>query len=255
MKVEDTLQGLKQVLRVEVGSGVHGLAIEGTDDRDEMSIIIEPRNAVFGLEEWHSTVIRDAAKGERSKPGDLDLTVYGLRKYMRLICKGNPNVLIPLYAPETIVETELGYVLRKYKHRLVSQRCGQAFIGYLINQRDAALKGKGYHRGNREGRSAKWASHMLRLAYQGIELFETGNMTLPMPDKEREAVLAVKRGDMSVAKAIDFVEPLLSTLQQLVAYKKTPLLEQPDTCMINDLLFSVYLNEYAGHSPHRYPAN
>ncbi|HET6563038.1 MAG TPA: hypothetical protein VFG72_14270 [Marmoricola sp.] len=31
-----------EILRSVVGSGVHGIAIEGTDDHDEMGIYIEP---------------------------------------------------------------------------------------------------------------------------------------------------------------------------------------------------------------------
>ncbi|MGH3741925.1 MAG: hypothetical protein ACRDT8_12995 [Micromonosporaceae bacterium] len=37
-----------QILRSVVGSGVHGIAIEGTDDRDEMGVYIEPAEHVLG---------------------------------------------------------------------------------------------------------------------------------------------------------------------------------------------------------------
>ena len=37
------------VLRVQVGSGVHGTAIAGSDDRDEMGITLEPAAFVTGV--------------------------------------------------------------------------------------------------------------------------------------------------------------------------------------------------------------
>jgi hypothetical protein len=46
------------------------------------------------------------------------------------------------------------------------------------------------------GWDVKYGSHALRLAHQGFEIASTGNLTLPMPDRERERVLAVKRGEV-----------------------------------------------------------
>jgi uncharacterized protein len=37
------------VLRVQVGSGVHGTSIDGQDDRDEMGLCLEPPQFVTGL--------------------------------------------------------------------------------------------------------------------------------------------------------------------------------------------------------------
>src|ERR1700754_1898369 len=37
------------ILRVQVGSGVHGTAIAGQDDRDELGVCLEPPEFVTGL--------------------------------------------------------------------------------------------------------------------------------------------------------------------------------------------------------------
>src|SRR5882724_10492594 len=37
------------ILRVQVGSGVHGTSISGQDDRDEMGVCLEPAEFVTGL--------------------------------------------------------------------------------------------------------------------------------------------------------------------------------------------------------------
>src|SRR5438132_4304195 len=87
-----------------VGSGVHGIAIEGTDDHDEMGVFVEPRENIYGLApalDHH--IWRTQPEGARSGPGDTDLVMYSLRKYslrkyLRLAIKGNPTALLPLFA-------------------------------------------------------------------------------------------------------------------------------------------------------------
>lgn len=41
-----------EILRTVVGSGVHGIAIPGTDDHDEMGVYIEPPEVVLGINAW-----------------------------------------------------------------------------------------------------------------------------------------------------------------------------------------------------------
>jgi hypothetical protein len=75
------------ILRCQVGSGVHGTAVSGTDDRDEMGICIEPPEYVIGLKlfeqyEHHTAWERDGGLRNRSGHGDLDETV-DLREEIR----------------------------------------------------------------------------------------------------------------------------------------------------------------------------
>ena len=85
------------ILRSVVGSTVHGLSNPGTDDRDEMGVCVEPPEYVIGLRRFDHWVFRTQAEGVPSGPGDLDLTIYGLRKYCRLAAKGSPTVLLLLF--------------------------------------------------------------------------------------------------------------------------------------------------------------
>lgn len=89
-----------QILRTTVGSGLHGIAIAGTDDHDEMGVYLEPAHWMLGLSPTRdSYVARSQAEGARSGPGDTDLIMYSLRKYLQLAVKGNPTALLPLFAP------------------------------------------------------------------------------------------------------------------------------------------------------------
>jgi uncharacterized protein len=62
-----------------------------------MGVCIEPREYVAGLREFEHWVYRTRPEGSPSGPGDLDLTIYGLRKYCRLALKGSPTVLLILF--------------------------------------------------------------------------------------------------------------------------------------------------------------
>ena len=53
-----------QILRVEVGSGVHGTSVSGQDDRDEMGICLEPPAYVTGL----ARVPAGTSAGDRTVP-------------------------------------------------------------------------------------------------------------------------------------------------------------------------------------------
>src|ERR1700761_7047849 len=82
------------ILRGIVGSTVHGLSNPGTDDRDEMGVCIEPREYMLGLRRFDHCVARTQPEGHPSGPGDVDLTIYGLRRFLSLAVKGSPTVLL-----------------------------------------------------------------------------------------------------------------------------------------------------------------
>jgi len=111
------------VLRAVVGSTVHGLSNPGTDDRDEMGVCIEPPEYVVGLRPFEHWVYRTQSEGVPSGPGDLDLTIYGLRKYCRLAMKGSPTVLLLLFirGEHVMVRTALGEELQALAPAFVSK--------------------------------------------------------------------------------------------------------------------------------------
>lgn len=244
-----------EILRTVVGSGLHGIAIEGTDDHDEMGVFIEPPQYVLGVHQappdmapqdasrlgpYDDHTCRTQPDGARSGPGDVDLTIYSLRKYLRLATQGNPTVLLPLFAPEDdlLVSTGLGYELRDLAPRIVSRGAGKRFLGYLDAQRRAML-GERNNRANMPNRpelvekygfDVKYASHALRLAMQGVELMQTGRLTLPMPENDRALVRAVKQGEYDFQFVLDKISSYERLLITLVHDRRTlsPLPETPD---------------------------
>jgi predicted nucleotidyltransferase len=234
------------IIRTLVGSTVHGLQLPGKDDRDEMGVCIEPKEYVMGLAKFEQWVYRTQPEGMKSGPGDLDLTVYSLRKYARLAAKGNPTVLLLLYAPrsEHVVSTPLGDRLQAMAPAFVSKRAGNAFLRYMVNQRQALVGERGGYRSHRTelieefGYDTKYAMHMIRLGFEGRELLEQGHLTLPMREEFRREAFAVRCGEYSLESVLELADSLESDLQRLL--KSTHLADEPDYATINRFLIEAH---------------
>ncbi len=231
-----------EILRSVVGSGVHGIAIEGTDDHDEMGVYIEPPEWVLGVERQRDDYIwRTQPEGVRSGPGDTDLVLYSLRKYLRLAIVGNPTVMLPLYAPKAslVVVTPLGEELRALRAAFLSQLSVERFLGYMRSQHQRMLGQSKRNVPNRPelieqfGWDVKYGSHALRLAYQGFEIASTGNLSLPMPDRERARVLAVKRGEVARDEVSAEISRLEASVRSLLDERRSPLPRTADVDRIS----------------------
>lgn len=241
-----------EIIRVEVGSTIHGIGIENKDDRDEMGVCIEPPEYVVGLEvfeqyEYRSARERTGMRDARSEPGDLDLTIYSLRKYLRLAIKGNPTVMLLLFVPEDrlVVRTELGKELQELAPAIASRSSGQQFLGFLTAQKQRLLRERGTAKiPSRDDQNAKYAAHMLRLGYQGAEFLTTGRITLPMPERERGFVLEVKRGEADMNRVLTTVAELEREIADLI--DTSPLQEEPDRAAINRFLIEAHLRTWNG---------
>ncbi|RNL82826.1 nucleotidyltransferase domain-containing protein [Halostreptopolyspora alba] len=234
------------ILRCQVGSGVHGVTVSDQDDRDEMGICVEPPEYVIGLRSFEQYIYRSQPEGVRSGPGDLDLTVYSLRKWLRLALQGNPTVLLPLFVPEheIVGVTALGRELRAASERIVSRRAGHRFLGYLNAQRERLLGQRGGRHTNRpelverHGFDTKYAYHMVRLGVQGLELLETGRVTLPVPEPWNRWLRELRQGGHTREEALRETDSLQERLRAMLDH--SPLPAQPDTDWANTWLVSAH---------------
>ncbi|MFC3998682.1 DNA polymerase beta superfamily protein [Nocardiopsis sediminis] len=234
------------ILRCQVGSGVHGITVAGQDDRDEMGICVEPPEYVIGLRTFEQYIFRSQPEGVRSGPGDLDLTVYSLRKWLRLALYGNPTVLLPLFVPEEeiVAVTPLGRELRAASEHILSRHAGHRFLGYLRAQRDSMLGRRGGRHTNRpelievHGFDVKFAYHMVRLGVQGVEMLETGRITLPMPDPWATWLRELRRGEHTKEEALAAAAEMEERLTDLVRTSTLP--ELPDTAWADRWLVDAY---------------
>jgi predicted nucleotidyltransferase len=238
------------ILRGLVGSTVHGLSNPGTDDRDEMGVCVEPLEYVAGLRRFEHWVYRTQPEGSPSGPADLDLTIYGPRKYCRLALKGSPTVLLILFIEgDHILERRpLGAELQALAPAFLSRRTGRAFLGYVDAQRRGLLGDRHSTRtrelSSEHGYDTKYAMHALRIAHQGQELLTTGRITLPVADGERERLMAVRRGEVSLRHVLDRLHEQASRLEDIMLSSNLP--DDPDHDAVDRFLVDAYQRVWAG---------
>lgn len=241
------------ILRAVVGLTVHGLSNPGTDDRDEMGVCIEPREYVLGLRSFDHWVYRTQDEGMPSGPGDLDLTIYGLRKYCTLAMKGSPTLLLLLFLDgEHVIErTELGRELQSLAPAFVSRQAGRSFLGYLDRQRRGLL-GELHATRTRElsskhGYDTKYAMHALRIAHQGHELITTGRITLPIAEPARSQLMAVRHGEPPIGDVLDELHARAARLERAVLTADLP--DGPDAAAVDRFLVAAYERAWADSVP------
>ena len=256
------------ILRVQVGSGVHGTAISGQDDRDELGLCLEPPQFVTGLArvpngvrgenpsvrfeqyERHTAWDRPGGVANRSGAGDLDVVIYSARKWARLALAGNPTVLLVLFVPdeEVVFRNEAGAELTANAHRFVSRLAAARYLGYLQGQKAAMTGQAGAHTNRpelvaRHGYDTKYAMHALRLGLQGVELLSTGRITLPVPEPDREYLRSIRRGERPLAEVLDAIAAAEARLGRLRDSASVP--DEPDRRWVDDWLHRRYLEFWA----------
>lgn len=238
------------ILLIKGGSELLGLA-DGDSDRDEIGIFIEEPKDLAGFDtfdyiQYRSAVDQTGDHHARSGKGDVDLALYGLRKFIKLAVGGNPNLLQLLFASKSscIIKTEIGESLQALAPKIVSKKCADAFKGYLHAQR-LRLMGQAGQMGvirqdliDSYGYDTKYAMHMLRLGLQGIELMRTGRLQLPMILEDRDYLLRIRHGERNKQQCLDGAAMWEADIDSLAQGSKLP--DRPDYDAVEQWLMQQY---------------
>jgi Predicted nucleotidyltransferase. len=251
------------ILRVPAGSTLHGLNVPGTDDSDEVGICIEDLDAAMGFSEFEQYIYRTAAEREGkhdapSQAGDTDLTIFSLRKFLRLAMQGNPQILQCLFVPPKLwlAGDARGAQLQELAPLIVSRNAGARYLGYLEAQRQRLLGERGQKKTNRpqleakHGYDTKYAMHILRLGFQGVELMSTGKLTLPMAEKDRAFTYAVRLGEVPMQEALTKAGELEREIQDLL--HDAPVAAEPAREQIEAWMLSMYFQNWKA-TEQKYP--
>lgn len=216
-----------------------------------MGVCLEPRRYVVGFGKFEQWVYRSAAEregrtGARSQAGDLDLTIYSLRKWARLALQGNPTVLLLLYLPENavVIRTSAGQQLQNLAPAFASKRAGKRFLGYLGAQRQRLTGERGQRDINRVdlieqfGYDTKYAMHMLRLGHQGVEFLESGRLTLPIRQPVRSHLMEVRRGRCNLTDVLQECTELELRISGLL--DSSPLPPDPNLSAVESFVMDAY---------------
>ena len=237
------------IFRCVVGSTAYGLSLGNSGDRDEVGVCIEPLEANLGFHEfdhyeYRTAVEREGVKDAPSQAGDLDLKIYPLKKFLKLALKGNPSVVEILFIREAIVRTALGTRLQELAPHIVSKQAGKAFLGYMQAQRERLTGDRGQKRVKRPELEekyvydTKYAMHIMRLGFEGVELLSTGKITLPFVGERRDICLQVRGGTCTLQEVLNWSNGLEAQLEQLLV--SSPLPDHPNESLVEDWMISRY---------------
>jgi predicted nucleotidyltransferase len=185
------------------GSVAHGTWVENTnpdsiDDIDLMNVVIPPKKYYFGLQTWEMCEdINDP----------WDVVAYEFKKFLGLLVKQNPNVLMMLWLdPEDYYKIDpLGQALIERRDFFSSREAAKTFIGYAQGQlnRMTHVAGRGYLGAKRKqlvekhGYDTKNAGHLIRLLHMGKEFLETGKLNVKRT-WDRDLLIDIKLGKYSL---------------------------------------------------------
>jgi uncharacterized protein len=237
------------ILLVKTGSQAYGLADAANSDMDHKGVFIEPFRVFTGFNPMDSYIYRTAAIREQkhdapSGPGDLDLTIYGLHKFLRLAMSGNPDVTEMLFIKSYLKKHPLGTGLQAMYPFIISKQSGRRFLGYMEAQKARLMGEIGQKKINRPdleeqfGYDVKYAYHIIRLAYQGVELLEEGKLTLPFTGEKLGFLSSIRKGEVPIQTVLNCAGQLERKLKDLI--KHSPLPEYPDGKAVEKWMLETY---------------
>lgn len=252
----------EEILRVEVGSTVHGINVAGTDDVDELGVCVEPPEFICGLQHFEQHQFRTAwartftTAGSQPQPksqaGDIDRVIYSLRKWCRLAVNGNPTALMLLYSPKMVVESRLGDTLRELAPAFSSKKVVYAFAGYMHDQKERLEGKRGQQRIIRtdliqaHGFDTKYAAHVIRLGIQGDQFATSGRLVLPMAPVHTEFLRAVRLGKVPFAEVIAQINLWEWKLNSRIKQGEIDLPDEPDHAAVDAFLIDAYQTVWKG---------
>lgn len=223
-----------EIIRCLVGSTLYGTGLPGVEDTDYMGVCIEPWESIYGLKKFDQWTWRSQPEGVCSGFGDVDITIYGLRKFMSLATKGNPSILLLLFVPpeHLVKQTQYGVELQVLAPDIVSKKVVGPYLGYAQAQLDRLTGARGGRHVNRPelveqfGYDTKFAMHAMRLALQGAEILHTGRIEVPIPNPEGDVLRAIRQGLLTYDEAVLTIEHAIQRLKK--AADRTTLRDEPN---------------------------
>lgn len=229
------------------GSISHGMYVpnkdpNSIDDKDVIGICIPPMDYYYGLKQFGSRGTMEIKRGE------WDIVLFEMTKAIRLLEKGNPNIMAILWLDEThyIDISETGQILLDNRNLFVGKHAYHSFVGYAHGQlhRMTHCACEGYMGKKRKelvakhGYDTKNAAHLIRLLRMGIEFLNTGQLQVIRQDATQ--LLEIKKGEWSLEKVKAEAERLFISAETAFTLSKLP--DKPDREKINKLCIQLANN-------------
>lgn len=226
------------------GSIAHGMYVPpkeptSIDDKDLMYVVVPNIECYLGLRSYGSKGTKEIKKDE------WDIVSYEARKFIDLLHKGNPNVLMMLWLEPNFYTniSEAGQLLIDNRNLFVGRHIYHQFTGYAHGQLHRmthnAFQG---HMGDKRrqlvekfGFDTKNAAHLIRLLRMGIEFMKDGNLQVLRQDASQ--LLEIKKGEWPLTRIVDEANRLFASSEK--SYIESSLPEKPNPEQINKLCVDV----------------
>jgi predicted nucleotidyltransferase len=247
------------------GSASHGAKLAGSGDLDLYGVYIPPPRMALGITESKPDgegtqrvsikpdhfVWSSAGDRKRNGPEDVDFTAYSLRKWAGMAAKGNATALHFLFTPNLAFKPSTWEKhIRPHASLFVSSIAGFHFKKFAEDElkRLNGILGAGKHGQRPEleeryGYDTKAAMQIARILGEGIELMQSGKITLPRPEKD--FLIGIRKGQAgSLTQFNRLAEDLFIKLDQARLKSSLPL--DVDRRKISELVADTYMDFYTG---------
>jgi predicted nucleotidyltransferase len=143
-------------------SGSHAYNIASVlSDYDVQGVHLLPLRRVLGFDEhYHETVeLKDAIEDGT----EVEVVTHDLKKFLKLLLKGNGNMLEMLYSPSVITTSPLYETLMELGRGCITRGCGAHYKGMAFSQQRRM-----------KNNDVKSLLHCYRCLLMGIHLMRTG---------------------------------------------------------------------------------
>lgn len=245
------------ILRYYTGSKLYGTQTPESDT-DIAGIFIAPREYYLGfnsVKEVDFSVVDKLENGKNSANA-VDEKYYELRQFMKLAMQNNPNIIEQLFVPKNLIltKTVVGEKLKNMAYLFPHAGAYDRFIGYAISQRKKLLNQTPEHISNKSshrkdliekyGYDTKFAHHLIRLLWEGCELFHKHRIVFPLAIADE--LIAIKTGQKSLKQVLYMADKLE---EELVNSKSRQLLpEKPRTKQIEEVLITLLNMQWNGEN-------
>ncbi len=206
------------IYRCVIGSRAYGLD-DAESDTDRRGVYLPPAELHWSLYGVPEQLENDATQE----------VYWELQKFLILALKANPNVLECLFTPLVEKTTPLADELLAMRTAFLSRLVYQTYNGYVMSQ----FKRMQAHLRNQGGVKWKHVMHLIRLLISGTTALREGIVPVRV-EEQREALLAIKRGEMPWDEVNRWRVSLHEQFKQ--AFEATSLPERPDYELANGLL-------------------
>lgn len=230
------------IYKIRIGSVMYGTDTPSSD-ADFGGVFIPTKDYILGTKNLEQVILSEKnSKALRNTQEDIDYTAYALPKFIRLLIGNNPNIIEFLYAQESTILVKTKYMQKILDNRnlFLSKKAYHTFKGYAYAQRRKLEVKRDNMTGRTElalkfGYDTKFASHLIRLLFEGLQILTEKTLTFPLP--QNNMIRDVKLGKYDLTWVLNKAHYLEELIDE--AYIHSDLQYTPDFEAINELQISL----------------